>query len=157
MLDPTSQFFDRATDVARGLSQIVAEALRQRRILSEHHQRHPIARPQMVQRFARFHRNLVDILLHASTHVQQQDQRHRLVTVREGNNRLRLAFIGEREVAHGKILDQPVTLHHLDVHAHIRHAGFERRRLFGGLLCIRRGFCVDLRRFVARVLSAQRR
>ncbi len=82
----------------------------------------------MIQRLARLHRNLVDILLHAPADVQQQDQRHRLVTVRERDNRLRLAFIGDREVALGKILDQLVALGHLDVHAHVRYAGFEGRR-----------------------------
>ena len=98
----------------------------------------------MIQRLARLHRNLVDVLLHASADVQQQDQRHRLVAVRKGDNRLRLAFIGDREVALGEILDQLVAVRHLNVHAHVRHAGFERRSGLIGLIdCRRRGFCVD--------------
>ena len=127
VLVPTSQFFTAPADVARGFGQIVAEALRHRRALREHHQRHPIARPQMIQRVARLHRNLVDIFLHAPADVQQQDQSHRLVAVRERHNRLRLALIGDGEIALAQILDQLVAVGHLDVHPHVRHAGLERR------------------------------
>ena len=108
----------------------------------------------MVQRVARFRRNLVDILLHASADIQQQDQIEGLVAVRERDNRLRLALIGERKVIFGEILDQIVTFRHLHIHAHVGHAGFKggcwRRTL---LDVLRRVFSIDL----IRILGPQRR
>ena len=47
---------------------------------------------------------------------------------------MRLAFVGHREVALGEVFDQIVAFGHLDVHAHVRYPGFERRGLLHRLL-----------------------
>ena len=71
---------------------------------------------------------------------------------------MRLALIGDSEVALGEILNQVVTFRHLDVDAHVRDAGFKCRRRFCGLNILgRRGFRVDLRGVVRRLLSPNRR
>ena len=112
----------------------------------------------MIQRFARFHRNLIDVFLHASTHVQQQNQRHWFVAVRKGDNRLRLPFIGHREVTLAEIFDELVALGDLHVHPHIRNAGFKRRGWLHGLVDVRRrGFCINLSRIAWRILGPKRR
>ena len=108
----------------------------------------------MIQRLARLLSNLVDVLLHASADVEQQDQRHGFIAVREGNYGLRLAFIGDGEVALGKILDQLVAFGHLHVHSHVRHTGFEDGSGLRGLVL---GVLRPFRRDALRILCGERR
>ena len=69
-----------------------------------------------------------------------------LVAVRKRDYRLRLAFIGHREVGLVEILDQLVAIGDLNVHPHIGNAGFERRSSLDCRLCVRcRARGVELR------------